>query len=70
MKEKCKIPFVLERCRDKETAFSNWMERDVLFAQEVQRQCDKEKYISILNDGSIEVDELVNKVAAYLRLGD
>lgn len=27
---------------------------------------NKEKYISILNDGSIEVDELVNKVAGYL----
>lgn len=69
-KKRVWVPFVLEGCRDKETAFSNWMERDILFAEEVQKQCDKEKYISILNDGSIEVDELVNKVATYLRLGD
>ena len=39
------ISFVLEGCSDKEKAFSNWMERDVLFAKEVQKQCIKENYV-------------------------
>lgn len=64
------VQFVLEGCRDKENAFSNWMDRDILFAQEVQRQCKEEKYISIINDGNIELNELVSKVVAYLGLGD
>ncbi|WP_312495683.1 shikimate kinase [Anaerosporobacter sp.] len=64
------VPFVLEGCKDKEKAFSNWMNRDILFAQEVQRQCNEEKYVSIINDGCIELDELVNKVVVHLGLGE
>lgn len=64
------VPFVLEGCSDKETAFSNWMSRDALFAQEVQRQCEEERYISVINDGSIKVDEMVGMVVSYLGLGD
>lgn len=64
------VPYVLEGCSDKEKAFSNWMNRDALFAQEVQRQCNEEQYVSIINDGSVELDELVGKVVTYLGLGD
>lgn len=64
------VPYVLEGCRDMEKAFSNWMERDILFAHEVQRQCKEENYISIINDGSIKLEALVNRVAAHLGLGD
>lgn len=63
------VPYVLEGCSDKEKAFSNWMERDNMFAQEVQRQCSEEQYVSIINDGSIEIDELVNLVVSHLGLG-
>lgn len=62
------ISFVLEGCSDKEKAFSNWMERDVLFAKEVQKQCIKENYVSIINDGSIEIDEYVHRIAAHFGL--
>jgi hypothetical protein len=62
------ISFVLEGCSDKEKAFSNWMERDILFAKEVQKQCIKENYVSIINDGSIEVDEYVHRIAAHFGL--
>lgn len=62
------ISFVLEECQNKEKAFSNWMNRDILFAQEVQRQCIKKEYVSIVNDGSIEIDELVHKVAVHFNL--
>lgn len=41
------------------------MNRDILFAQELQRQCNEEKYVSIINDGCIELDELVNKVVVH-----
>ena len=64
------VPHVLEGCGDKEKAFSNWMQRDVLFAKEVQRQCDEEGYASIINDGSIEVDELVSKVTVHFGFDD
>lgn len=64
------VPFVLAECSDKEKAFSNWMERDILFAQEVQKQCNKEEYISFINDGNINLYELVNKVNVHFGLGD
>lgn len=59
------VPLVLKGCSNEEAAFCNWMERDVLFAQEVRRQCDKENYVSVINDGSMDLDELVNLVAAH-----
>lgn len=46
------------------------MDRDILFAKEVRRQCYEERYASIINDGSIEIDELVNKVAKHFTLND
>lgn len=64
------VPYVLEGCSDMERAFCNWMDRDILFAQEVQRQCYEERYASIINDGSIEIDELVNRVAEHFVLND
>ncbi len=62
------VPLVLEGCSDKEKAFRNWMDRDVLFAQEVQRQCQKENYVSVVNDGTMKMDELANLVAAHFEL--
>ena len=62
------VPYVLEGCSDKEKAFSNWMNRDFLFAQEVQRQCSGEQYVSIINDGNIEIDELVDLVVSHFGL--
>lgn len=62
------VPYILSECRDKEQAFSNWMDRDALFAKEVQEQCLKTGYVSIINDGSIKPDELAEKIATYLQL--
>ena len=62
------VPYVLEGCSDKDKAFSNWMGRDVLFAEEVRRQCGQEQYMSIVNDGSIEVDKMVEMVASNFGL--
>lgn len=64
------VSYILEGCSDMERAFCNWMDRDILFAQEVQRQCHEERYASIINDGNLEIDELVNKVAKHFLLND
>ena len=62
------VPFILKDCSDKEQAFANWMGRDVLFAKEVQRQCAEENFCSIVNDGSVMVDEMVNRVERHFGL--
>lgn len=64
------VPYVLDGCHDKENAFKNWMRRDSLFAQEVQKQCRDAKYVSIINDASVKIDELADKVAAHFGLCD
>ena len=56
---------VLEGCSDKEAAFLNWMDRDALFAQEVRRQCHKENYASVINDGNMDLDELASLTAVH-----
>lgn len=62
------VALVLEGCSDKETAFLNWMDRDFLFAREVRRQCHKENYVSVINDGNMDLDKLAGLVAAYFGL--
>jgi hypothetical protein len=61
-KERPWVPYVLEGCSDKEKAFINWMNRDILFAYEVREQCNQMGYQAFVNDGSISIDELVKKV--------
>lgn len=67
-KKRTFVPYVLEGCRDKERAFSNWMDRDLLFAKEVQRQCLEENYAFIVNDGSIGLDAFAAQVAEHFGL--
>lgn len=62
------VPYVLEGCGDKEKAFANWMDRDALFTKEVQRQCGEMNYASIINDGSMEIDEMLGGIAAHFGL--
>ena len=62
------VPYVLEGCRDKAAAFDNWMERDALFALAVQQQCMDAGYVSIVNDGGVSVEDMVEMVAGTLGL--
>lgn len=64
------VPYVLEGCRDREKAFNNWMDRDIFFAREVEKQCFQEQYVSVINDGGVEIDELVGRVAVHFGLGE
>ena len=62
------VPYVLQECSDKEKAFENWMERDALFALDVQRQCEESGYLSLINEGKTEIEELVRLVEAHFEL--
>ena len=64
------VPYVLEGCSDTEKAFSNWMGRDILFAKEVQKQCLEKEYVSVINDGNIRIEELVDIVSTHFGLSD
>lgn len=62
------VPFILEGCSDKEKAFCNWMDRDILFAKEVQKQCSEEEYVSLVNNGEMAIDEMLDKVIRHFGL--
>ncbi|QHW29503.1 hypothetical protein GZH47_00735 [Paenibacillus rhizovicinus] len=61
-KERPWVYNALEGCSDKEQAFKNWMDRDILFANEIRQQCVETGYTSFVNDGTILIDDLVKRV--------
>lgn len=63
------VPYVLAECSNKEKAFENWMNRDVLFAEAVQQQCKELGYASLINNGELTVEELISKVVLHFGLG-
>ena len=67
-KEREWVSHSLEGCSDKEKAFENWMDRDILFAREVRRQCQEMNYSSILIDGAIAIDQIVSMVCTNFGL--
>ena len=62
------VPCVLAECSNQEKAFANWMERDALFAAAVQQQCAQCGYRSVINDGSLAPNELIELAAAHFAL--
>lgn len=62
------VPYVLAGCSNQEKAFANWMERDALFAVAVQQQCDRCGYRSVINDGSLSPEDLIQLTAAHFAL--
>ncbi len=64
------VDLVLEGCTDKEASFSNWMQRDILFAEGVRKDCIKYGYYHMVNDGSLSVEDFINKVSMYFRLNN
>lgn len=69
-KERPWVSDVLEGCSDKEKAYINWMNRDILFAYEVREQCKRLGNTAVVNDGSISVDEMVKKVILHFGMKD
>ena len=62
------VPYILRGCSNMERAFDNWMERDILFAGEVRKQCGETGYTSVINDGSMEIAGLADLVATHFGL--
>ena len=59
------IKFVLEGCSDKEKAFDNWMQRDILFAKRVKEECLEAGFSCIVNDGKFSPEELEKKIITF-----
>ena len=47
----------LSSCSDKDKAFNNWMERDVLFALSVLKQAKEKGYPTLIVDGTKDINE-------------
>lgn len=62
------ISYILEGCPDKEKAFDNWMNRDILFAEEARKQCTEAGYQSIVTDGKTAVDDVFLMVCSHFGL--
>lgn len=62
------IHFVLEGCSNEEQAFSNWMERDVLFAEIVRKQCDIYGYRSIVTDENSDIGKVTEQVEKFFMI--
>lgn len=62
------ITYVLDGCSDKEKAFNNWMQRDILFAQRVEEDSKKSGYSCVINSGEKSIDELVTIVSSHFGL--
>ncbi|MDE5778989.1 MAG: hypothetical protein K2I10_10870 [Lachnospiraceae bacterium] len=67
-KEREWVPYILEGCSDKQQAFNNWMERDILFAKQVKVECEENVVPCIVNDGSRTQDEMFNIVKELFNL--
>ncbi|MDL2280994.1 hypothetical protein LJC10_03965 [Selenomonadales bacterium OttesenSCG-928-I06] len=60
----------LSSSSDKQKAFENWMERDILFAQYVLRDCQRYGYESLIVDDSKSLAENFKVVERVLKLGE
>lgn len=59
------VSYVLDGCSNKEKAFENWMERYFLFSKEIERQCESNKLKIMINDGTTNLDDMVNEVVTH-----
>ncbi len=41
------------------------MERDFLFSKEIERQCESNKLKIMINDGTTNLDDMVNEVVTH-----
>lgn len=67
-KEREWVPYILEGCSDKQQAFHNWMERDILFAKQIKAECEENAVPCIVNDGLKRQDEMFRMVKELFHL--
>jgi 2-phosphoglycerate kinase len=58
----------LSSCTDRIKAFSNWMERDFMFALSVLEQAEKIGYKTLVVDGGVSVKEILSIVERHFNL--
>ena len=59
---------VLAGCSDQTAAFDRWMQRDILFAGQIEGECAALGIPCIVNDGSLSLDRLYQRVKRLLGL--
>lgn len=64
------VPQVLKACKDKESAFHHWMERDCLFAEAVFAKAQALGYPGLVVDGSLSLAQTLDIVKSAFRLPD
>lgn len=62
------IHYVLKDCIQPEKAFKNWMNRDCDFANLVNVSCKEIGYQSIINDGTLQIENLIEIVSKHFGL--
>lgn len=62
------VPYILEGCSNKQTAFKNWMDRYALFALEILKQCKIANYNTITIDDTLTIEEVAKRVANNFEL--
>ena len=48
----------------------NWMRRDILYAKEVRKQCWEKNFCSLVNDGSMSIEKMTERVETHFGLVD
>lgn len=59
---------VLAGCSDQTAAFDRWMQRDILFAGQIEGECAALGIPCIISDGSLSLDRLYQRVKQLLGL--
>jgi 2-phosphoglycerate kinase len=62
------IKYILKDCKDKQLAFSNWMERDFCYGNFVYRNASKFDFKVLRVDNSTEFDKVQNYLEEYFGL--
>jgi 2-phosphoglycerate kinase len=62
------IGSILSTCRNPELAFENWMQRDILFAEEINRQANACGYPVMHVDGSVPIPVEFEKISGQFGL--
>jgi hypothetical protein len=60
----------LSGCSEKEKAFANWMERDALFAKNIQQEAEGLGYESLIVDGSKGIEDIFTIIMHVFKLGN
>ena len=64
------VPDVLQDCHDAKQAFTNWMQRDVLYAQWIAEQTQEHRATLLVTDETRSLETMIAQVGSLFQLGD